>query len=73
LGGALFGIYVGFPLACLLTGIGASCCYLWSYWLGKDLLEYYIPDKMKILQEKVCQIDVYHLNSSVSAVLAQFL
>ncbi|XP_023711791.2 transmembrane protein 41A-like [Cryptotermes secundus] len=53
LGGALFGIYVGFPLACLLSGIGASCCYLWSYWLGKDLLEYYIPDKMKILQEKV--------------------
>jgi uncharacterized membrane protein YdjX (TVP38/TMEM64 family) len=53
LAGALFGIHVGFPLACFLTAIGATCCYLWSYWLGKDLIEYYIPNKMKMLQEKV--------------------
>jgi len=58
-------------LACFLTGIGATCCYLWSYWLGKDLIEYYIPNKMKMLQEKVCQVHAQHLNISVSAALKQ--
>ncbi|XP_069673975.1 transmembrane protein 41A-like [Periplaneta americana] len=53
LGGALFGIYVGLPLVCVLTGIGSSLCYLWSLWLGKDLLEYYFPDRIKDFQEKV--------------------
>jgi hypothetical protein len=45
---------------------------LWSYWLGKDLIEYYIPNKMKVLQEKVCQVCAQHLNISVSAALSKF-
>lgn len=53
LGGALFGIYVGFPLVCFLTAIGSTLCYLWSLWLAKDLIEHYFPDRIRNFQEKV--------------------
>lgn len=53
LAGALFGSLVAFPLCCVLTALGASCCYLMSrYFLG-DLLMVYWKDKVQKLQEKV--------------------
>ncbi|KAJ9600241.1 hypothetical protein L9F63_009466 [Diploptera punctata] len=53
LAGALFGITIGFPLACVLTGIGSSLCYLWSLWLGKEVLEHYFSEKIHKLQDQV--------------------
>ncbi|XP_066992940.1 transmembrane protein 41A-A isoform X2 [Anabrus simplex] len=47
LGGALFGLFVGFPLCCFLTAIGASCCFLLSRHFGKELLEKYFPQKVE--------------------------
>ncbi|XP_049860999.1 transmembrane protein 41A-like [Schistocerca gregaria] len=53
LAGALFGSLVAFPLCCVLTALGASCCYLMSrYFLG-DLLMLYWKDQVQKLQEKV--------------------
>jgi len=53
LSGALFGIYIGFPLVCLLSATGATCCYCWSKCFGKPILLHYCPDKLEILQKKI--------------------
>ncbi|PSN35251.1 Transmembrane protein 41A [Blattella germanica] len=55
LAGALFGIHIGFPLACVLTSIGSSLCYMWSLWLGKDLLEHYFSERVHKLQAQVAR------------------
>ncbi|KAK3923295.1 Transmembrane protein 41A [Frankliniella fusca] len=53
LGGALFGVVVGFPLCCFLTAVGASCCYTLSATCGKEVVENYFPNQLKSFQEKV--------------------
>ncbi|KAL4217226.1 Transmembrane protein 41A [Mactra antiquata] len=53
LGGALFGIWKSFPLTCLLSASGASCCFLLSKYFGKDFLMRYFPDKIQFMQKKV--------------------
>ncbi|KAK3729014.1 hypothetical protein QZH41_011460, partial [Actinostola sp. cb2023] len=53
LAGAVFGIWVAFPLTCLLTACGATFCYLLSRRFGKVLLLQYFPDKVDFLQKKV--------------------
>lgn len=53
LAGAIFGIWIGFPLVCTLTGCGATFCYLLSKAFGKVLLLQYFPDKIQALQGKV--------------------
>lgn len=53
LGGALFGVWKSFPLVCLLSASGASCCFLLSKFFGKQHIERYFPDKVKFLQGKV--------------------
>lgn len=53
LGGALFGVFVGFPLCCLLAAIGASCCYLLSSACGRGVVEKFFPNQLKNFQEKV--------------------
>ncbi|XP_064617849.1 transmembrane protein 41A-like [Liolophura sinensis] len=53
LAGALFGVWYGFPLVCLLTGIGATNCYLLSWAFGKPYIQKYFPDRVKSLQDKV--------------------
>ncbi|XP_031563617.1 transmembrane protein 41A-like [Actinia tenebrosa] len=55
LAGALFGVWIAFPLACVLTACGATCCYLLSKMFGKTLLLQYFPEKIALLQEKVHQ------------------
>lgn len=53
LGGALFGSWSSFPLVCLLTASGATCCYLLSKYFGKSYIMHYFPDKVQLLQSKV--------------------
>ena len=53
LAGAIFGIWVGFPLVCTLTGCGATFCYLLSKAFGKVLLLQYFPNRVQVLQSKV--------------------
>ncbi|XP_034240775.1 transmembrane protein 41A-like [Thrips palmi] len=53
LGGALFGVVVGFPLCCFLTATGASCCYLLSAACGQDIVQKYFPNQLKNFQDKV--------------------
>lgn len=51
--GAIFGIWVGFPLTCLLSAVGASCCFFLSKLMGRDHIIRFFPDKVSVLQAKV--------------------
>uniref|UniRef100_A0A673TTC9 VTT domain-containing protein n=1 Tax=Suricata suricatta TaxID=37032 RepID=A0A673TTC9_SURSU len=53
LAGALFGPWLGLLLCCVLTSVGATCCYLLSSIFGKQLVASYFPDKVSLLQRKV--------------------
>ena len=53
LAGALFGPWLGLLLCCVLTSVGATCCYLLSSIFGKQLVVSYFPDKVCLLQRKV--------------------
>ncbi|XP_076089544.1 transmembrane protein 41A-A-like [Mytilus galloprovincialis] len=53
LGGALFGVWTSFPLVCVLSATGASCCFLLSKYFGKQHIERFFPDKVRFLQGKV--------------------
>lgn len=53
LGGALFGTWSSFPLACVLTAVGATCCYLLSKFFGKSYIVKYFPEKVHFMQKKV--------------------
>uniref|UniRef100_A0A9L0TL86 Transmembrane protein 41A n=1 Tax=Equus caballus TaxID=9796 RepID=A0A9L0TL86_HORSE len=53
LAGALFGPWLGLLLCCVLTSVGATCCYLLSSVFGKQLVVSYFPDKVALLQRKV--------------------
>jgi len=53
LAGAIFGPFYGFPLVCLLTGCGATGCYLFSKFFGKHYVDYYFHDKVEYFQKKV--------------------
>jgi len=53
LGGALFGVLIGFPLCCVLTASGASCCYLLSAACGREIIEKYLSRQLKSFQDKV--------------------
>lgn len=53
LAGALFGMWKSFLLTCTLSAAGASQCYLLSKFCGHQYVEYYFPNKVKLLQDKV--------------------
>ncbi|XP_012692661.2 transmembrane protein 41A-A [Clupea harengus] len=53
LAGALFGPWQGLPLACVLTTVGATLCYLLSQAFGKHHIIRLFPDKVNKLQKKV--------------------
>lgn len=53
LAGAIFGLKWGFCLACLLTGIGASLCYLLSKYFCKEFIIHYFPERLSSLQETI--------------------
>uniref|UniRef100_A0A8C6UPE1 Transmembrane protein 41aa n=1 Tax=Neogobius melanostomus TaxID=47308 RepID=A0A8C6UPE1_9GOBI len=53
LAGAIFGLYDGLFLACLLTTVGSTLCYLLSQAFGKRYIVNFFPDKVSALQKKV--------------------
>ena len=53
LGGALFGMWLGFPLVCLLSASGSTCCYLLSRTFGKHIVLRYQQERIKKLEDLV--------------------
>lgn len=53
LAGAIFGPYEGLLLACVLTTVGSTMCYLLSQAFGKQYIVNLFPDKVSKLQRKV--------------------
>ncbi|XP_023256954.1 transmembrane protein 41A-A-like [Seriola lalandi dorsalis] len=53
LAGAIFGPYQGLLLACVLTTVGSTMCYLLSQAFGKHYIVNLFPDKVSMLQRKV--------------------
>ncbi|CAN9497832.1 unnamed protein product [Ophioblennius macclurei] len=53
LAGAIFGPYQGLFLACVLTTVGSTMCYLLSQAFGKRYIVNLFPDKVSMLQRKV--------------------
>ncbi|EQC30640.1 hypothetical protein SDRG_11695 [Saprolegnia diclina VS20] len=60
LAGVLLPLHVAFPVVCVLTMCGASCCYLLSSTLGSRerlvaVTDYLLPGKLDTLQAKITQ------------------
>jgi len=53
LAGAIFGLWVGFPLVCILTATGASSCYLLSKYFGKEYVLYYFQQRLTTIQAMI--------------------
>ncbi|XP_054642586.1 transmembrane protein 41A-A [Dunckerocampus dactyliophorus] len=53
LAGAIFGLHEGLLLACVLTTVGSTTCYLLSQAFGKHHIVNLFPDKVSMLQRKV--------------------
>ncbi|XP_053207511.1 transmembrane protein 41A-like [Panonychus citri] len=53
LSGALFGLQAGFTVACLLTAIGATFCYLLSNFCGKSWISRRFAGQLTVLRRKV--------------------
>ncbi|XP_028292411.1 transmembrane protein 41A-A [Gouania willdenowi] len=53
LAGAIFGLYQGLFLACVLTTVGSTTCFLLSQTFGKQYIESFFPEKVSMLQRKV--------------------
>ena len=53
LAGAVFGVAIGFPLTCLLTAVGATCCYLLARFAGQDLAQRYFPSRVSSFHNKL--------------------
>lgn len=53
LAGAIFGPYEGLFLACVLTTVGSTLCYLLSQAFGKHYIVNLFPEKVSMLQKKV--------------------
>lgn len=53
LAGAIFGLHQGLLLACVLTTVGSTTCYLLSQAFGKRYIISLFPDKVSLLQRKV--------------------
>uniref|UniRef100_A0A915Q7H9 SNARE associated Golgi protein n=1 Tax=Setaria digitata TaxID=48799 RepID=A0A915Q7H9_9BILA len=50
LAGALFGCWKALLLVCLLTTVGASCCYMLSLWFAKPVVEYFFDEQLQRLR-----------------------
>jgi len=49
LAGALFGVRIGVPFVCLMATLGATCSYLLSYYICRNLVQKFFPEKLAIL------------------------
>ena len=55
LGGALYGVWVGLPLVCLLSATGASLCFSLSRVFGHDLVNKYFGNRLGPIREEVSE------------------
>ncbi|ELU10877.1 hypothetical protein CAPTEDRAFT_223354 [Capitella teleta] len=55
LAGAIFGLWLGFLLTCLLTACGATLCYSLSYYFGRKTVMTYFPERVKGVQKQVSE------------------
>ncbi|KYQ89921.1 hypothetical protein DLAC_08489 [Tieghemostelium lacteum] len=53
LSGGLFGIKVGFPLVCIVATVGASCSYLISHYICRNLVKKFFPEKLKLFSREI--------------------
>ena len=61
LAGALWGTVFGFPLACVLTALGATNCYLLSKYFGKHYVIKYFSNRLDPINSKVSLHQFYLL------------
>ncbi|XP_074503498.1 transmembrane protein 41A-B-like [Sebastes fasciatus] len=53
LAGAIFGPWEGLMLACVLTTVGSTFCFLLSSTFGKQHVVHFFPERVALLQRKV--------------------
>ncbi|CAD5118788.1 DgyrCDS7467 [Dimorphilus gyrociliatus] len=53
LGGAIFGRFYGFILACFLSATGATCCFMLSKFFAKHYVLKYFPEKVNLIRKKI--------------------
>ncbi|XP_019854109.1 PREDICTED: transmembrane protein 41A-like [Amphimedon queenslandica] len=51
--GAVFGLWIGFPLVCVLSASGASLCFLLSKLAGEELVKMCLKERLTSLSTKV--------------------
>lgn len=57
LAGALFGIFKGVMLVVFTATSGAASCYFLSKLIGRPLVSYLWPEKLRFFQAEVCFLD----------------
>lgn len=55
LAGAVFGLPLGFALCCLLTAMGASCCFLLARHCGRAAALHYFPVRVAGFEKKLAE------------------
>jgi len=53
LAGALYGVWPGFLLCSVLSGLGASMCYLISNLVGAEAANFYFPARIQAFKDKL--------------------
>lgn len=53
LAGAIFGVPIGFGLACILTASGATFCFLLARFAGRDFANKFFPTRMSSFKNKL--------------------
>ncbi len=53
LAGAVFGVYVGFPVCCALTATGATLCYALAAFCGRPLAEEFAPRALDAFEKRL--------------------
>ena len=53
LSGAIFGTKIGFPLVCILSASGASCCYFLAKLLGRELCERWFSSQLASVEATI--------------------
>lgn len=55
LAGGVFGLWIAFPLVCLLTAVGATCCYMLSRLFGLNIVKQLLKTRIESFQGMVLQ------------------
>ncbi|VDD87737.1 unnamed protein product [Enterobius vermicularis] len=51
--GAIYDMWIGFFLVCILTTLGSTLCYLFSELFGREYVLYYFGQRLTYLQQKI--------------------